>query len=43
MRKEQSDKKGPAQQIEQSPTGYGFVPANPNKQENGEKSKMKNQ
>ncbi|WP_409270245.1 hypothetical protein V1499_12480 [Neobacillus sp. SCS-31] len=43
MKKEQTDRKGPAQQIENSPTGYGFVPVHPNKQENGGKSKFKNQ
>ncbi|WP_316570022.1 hypothetical protein [Neobacillus sp. YIM B06451] len=43
MKKEQSGGKGPAQQIENSPTGYGFVPAHPKKQESGGKPKSKNQ
>lgn len=29
-----SDRKGPAQQIESSPTGYGYVAGNPKKSEN---------
>ncbi|WP_269432228.1 hypothetical protein [Bacillus sp. FJAT-27245] len=37
----QSDTKGTAEQIETSPTGYGFVPVKPKEQDNGKKSDMK--